>query len=229
MRAVAPLLVIVLLCSAATLASQPVRARRSRHAPALGAGGALMLVQPRNDFAEHVHGGGGLALQGVLGVDRYGIVGLRADAHEIVYGWASQSDTTLRNVIRTGTIGPELTLPLGPIRPYAAGSVGLAYLATELDYDCLPVRECSDDDVDDRDERASATRLPRLTVAWARRLGVRLRLWRDRRSGMAYSLDFGVSEQGNGRTRYLRANDPRSIVGKTQYRVYQVGVSVARE
>jgi hypothetical protein len=227
MRVVAPLLIVIALCHAAALESQPVRVRHSRRTPTANAGGALMLIQPRNDFAEHVHGGAGLALHGFVAADRYGIAGLRADAHEIIYGWHEQRDTTVRNVIRTGAIGPELSLPLGPIRPYVAATAGLAYLATELDYDCLPVRECTDDEVDDRDERASATRFPRMTVAWARRIGMRVQFWRDRRSGLTYSLDLSMSQQGNGRTRYLRANDTRPIVGKTQYRVIQVGMSVA--
>ncbi|MDQ3997593.1 MAG: hypothetical protein M3303_11345, partial [Gemmatimonadota bacterium] len=78
----------------------------------------------------------------LLRVDRPGFLALRADVGYLIYGHETKRvslptagrvefDVTTSNNILTYSIGPQLMVPTGPIRPYVNAMAGGAYFFTE--------------------------------------------------------------------------------------------------
>jgi hypothetical protein len=109
----------------------------------LGAGFAISV--PQGDFGQVV--GEGYGASGHVVYRPYpGVLGLRMDAAFITYGserlfvpgFPSPRvgyDVRTHNNIVMFSIGPQLTLPAGPIEPYINGFVGLGYFFTESSLD----------------------------------------------------------------------------------------------
>jgi hypothetical protein len=195
-------------------------------------GSTLMAIQPRSGFAQHAKGGFGASLQGYLGLDRFGIAGVRGDASHLIYGSEDFTDTSVANNISSVLVGPQLTIPWGPIRPYVSGGVGLAHLFSTVSYDCAPVNQCETTWNEETEEYETETRKMRaknhrFTYAWSRRAGVNIALHRFTRSSTRLALDVSVGEHGNGRTQYgIPGEKEKLATGKTRYRVWLVGLSV---
>jgi hypothetical protein len=202
-----------------TIVSQRPRAsRRSR----FSGGGSLFYVQPRRDFARHVSGGVGFGLGGAWTADRDGVLGFRAEYQDVTYGYESVNDSSARNVIRSLDVGPQLTIPAGPVRPYVSAAVGVAYTGTEGSVPCY--RNCSyDEDGDRLDE--SYSYLPRMTWSVARAAGLLVQMTEAKAGRTAWWLDLRVTRRHNGRTRYATRGADEVVYGNTDYRVYHVGVS----
>jgi hypothetical protein len=118
-------------------------------APALGhaqgritVGAAGIYGQPIGEFSQNVRRAFGADGFGTLGLDSQGILSLRG---EIGYQqYASKSEPFLvstgfglvelesetKSGVLTMGIGPQLSAPPGPVRPYVAGTVGFARFAT---------------------------------------------------------------------------------------------------
>lgn len=185
-------------------------------------GGSLFYVQPRGDFARYVGGGIGYSLGAGWSADEAGAVALRAEWQDVTYGYESVDDSSARNVIRTFDVGPQLTLPVGPVRPYVSGSVGVAYTGTHGSVPCY--RDCTYDEDGDRQDESYAY-LPRMTYSLARAAGVLVRVAKATARRPAWWLDLRVSERHNGRTRYAVDGADTVVRGSTDYRVWHVGVS----
>jgi hypothetical protein len=129
---------LLAIAGAAPLAAQgrgfgPVRGR-------LGIGADLAL--PVGQFHQYVDNGFGVRGFGLLALDPYGILGLRLDGSYVVYGHQSRvvplSPTVplidvrvnTDNQIVFGSLGPQLTFPIGPVRPFLRGGVGVSYFVT---------------------------------------------------------------------------------------------------
>ena len=114
-----------------------------RETPRMEAGAAFEYAQPIGDFRQNVRQGFGGAGHFVLGLDPQAIVGIRVDAGFINYGnethYVPFSSSVRRIIVREETsnnifvasVGPQLTLPLGRVRPYVNAGIGLAYFFTQ--------------------------------------------------------------------------------------------------
>jgi opacity protein-like surface antigen len=162
---------------------------------------------PIGEFSDFVERGWGLNLHGVLPVDRAGVLGLRGDAGFLIYGHERQRDCLSRTVgcriqvdvnttnsIALAGLGPQLSLPLGPIRPYVNARAGLAYIATNSSVEGTR---------SDRDF-ADTTNFDDLVFSWGAGGGLAVSLSRGARP---VALDLSVTWLDNGRASYLREGD----------------------
>jgi len=162
---------------------------------------------PVGEFADFVERGYGLGVHAVLPLDPAGIVGLRADGGFLVYGHERQRDCLSRTVgcrilvdvnttnsIALAGLGPELSIPAGPFRPYVNVRAGLAYIATT---------SAIEGTRSDRDF-ANTTNWDDLVFSWGAGGGFAIRLGSGR---TPVALDLGVTWLDNGEASYLREGD----------------------
>lgn len=172
--------------------------------PRLFVGGSFVVAQPRGEFAEYVDVGFGV--QGfVLGtLDPGGILGVRADVSVLTYGRETKRvclgggvgcridvDLTTSNNIILGSLGPEVSLPAGPLRVYGHLGVGFSWFATDSQVS---------GSLQDQQPFASSRNQSDGGFAWNGGGGVRLQVSGGR---TPVALDFGVTHQTNGRREYL--------------------------
>ncbi|HUQ21228.1 MAG TPA: hypothetical protein VM099_16530 [Gemmatimonadaceae bacterium] len=104
-------------------------------------GGNLVLSQPKGEFANNIDNGFGADGFGLMRIDRAGILSLRADIGGsqygsetlpggYIYGGRIGVDVETTNAIFWGGIGPQLTVPVGRIRPYANAQIGFMNFST---------------------------------------------------------------------------------------------------
>lgn len=106
-------------------------------------GGGFAILAPQGDFGRFVGDGYGAALNATVGLDDANIVGLRFDVGYLNYGSERfgvpvfpttgriLTDLVTRNNIGYAGLGPQIQLPVGPVRPYVNGFVGVGYFFTE--------------------------------------------------------------------------------------------------
>lgn len=205
--------------------------------PNIIVGGGLNYAQSVGEFADNVKGGGGGSGFLVLGLDRQGIIGLRVDGGFLIYGHERKRvplsstvggrimvDVTTDNNIATFGIGPQITAPRGPIRPYVNGTVGLAYFFTQSSVSGTSNSQAS--------PFASTENYNDAQLALAGGAGVYVPVSAGK---VPVMLDIGARFQGNGRTRYLKEgsitdNSDGSISyspieSQTNFVSYHLGVS----
>lgn len=107
------------------------------------AGAHLLYAEPRGPFAEVIDQGFGMQGYGVLKLDPMGIAGIRLDMGLINYGNEKStvplSNTVSRVLVEVNTsnniavfgVGPQISVPSGPVRPYAYATFGVGYFFTE--------------------------------------------------------------------------------------------------
>jgi len=113
-------------------------------APRLWTGGGLTVAQPRGEFADYVRAGIGIGGFFRASLDQHGILSLRADLGFMTYGRETQriplsetvgtlieADLTTSNNIVVVGLGPEVGIPVGPVRLYGGGSAGYTYFHTD--------------------------------------------------------------------------------------------------
>src|SRR5690606_28950707 len=172
----------------------------------------------------------------LIGIAGSGLLSLRADGGFVVYGDESKRvcfsetvgcrievDVNTTNNIAYFNLGPELALPVGPIRPYANASIGFAYFATTS----------SGEGVGQDDDIASTTNFDDATFAWQAGGGLRIPISHGR---TPVAIDLGARYNTNGRVEYLREGDitdnpDGSITINTQRSeahlvTYHLGVSI---
>jgi opacity protein-like surface antigen len=104
-------------------------------------GGNLLVSQPKGELADNIDNGFGGDFFGMVRVDRPGVLSLRADVGGSQYGSETlpggciyacrigvEVETT--NSIFWGSIGPQVMVPTGRIRPYANAAVGFMNFET---------------------------------------------------------------------------------------------------
>jgi hypothetical protein len=209
-------------------------------------GGALAAVasQPLGDFRQNAKWGFGGDGAVTLAVDRRGILALRGEGSIVAYsagrrefaaavGFGAQVvlEEEARNRISTWSIGPQLTVPAGPVRPYAAGTVGLAHFSTATTIR-VPEYETSTGRAETLDARTNFSHTGK-TVGGVGGVLVPLAvLGLDLGSAM---LDVGVRYQRNPRARFVRPGDVRlnattspditTSEGEANVLSYRVGVA----
>lgn len=135
-------LVLVVLVGPAALGAQLMTRRAPMTAPRFEAGGNIEYAQPVSQFRQNVKQGYGLAGHFMIGLDPLSVLSLRLDGGYTNYGTQNQyygsnsaftrsalRQTTSNNVF-VGSVGPQLTVPVGPVRPYVNGGVGFGYFYT---------------------------------------------------------------------------------------------------
>lgn len=177
---------------------QPVGPRRS---PVTG-GLAVVYGRPTGVFRDFVKQGFGLDGSVHYKFDRQGIFSLGLEGGFLTYGRDTKRvplsstigglilvDVTTSNNIFWLGLGPQLTAPSGPIRPYVSGTGGFAYFFTES----------SVEGSRDNFEFAKTTNYDDATFAWTGGGGILIPVGN---SGGA--IDIGMRYHGNGNVRYLR-------------------------
>ena len=105
-------------------------------------GGGVAFAQPMGEFRNYVNSGWGGGGHFMMRVDRPGFLALRADVGFVVYGHETKHvsmpgagriefEVSTSNNILTYSIGPQLMVPTGPIRPYINATAGGSYFFTE--------------------------------------------------------------------------------------------------
>jgi hypothetical protein len=212
-------------------------ARRNRLAERLLGGLTLTVSQPVGEFSRFARAGFGITANGVAGVDGAGVLGLRVEGGAQNYGRFSAPFTqgglliniparqVTSNDVYWGAIGPQVTLPLGPVRPYGFATVGIANFATTsrllgagLDGSSQTFWQSTD--------LSNWSR----TEAWGG--GMRVRI--ARQQATAVNLDLGAQRHYVRQARYLA---PGAIPGQTGFNAlsrngradfltYHIGISV---
>jgi hypothetical protein len=105
-------------------------------------GGDLLVSVPKGELDNQIDNGFGGNLYGLFRIDREGAFSIRGDLGGLEYGnetvpvpgYPLTGRVGLRvvtsNDIFWGSIGPQFTLPLGPVRPYANVGLGFMYFST---------------------------------------------------------------------------------------------------
>jgi opacity protein-like surface antigen len=207
-----------------------------RGTPRMEAGAAFEYAQPVGDFGQNVRQGFGGAGHFVLGLDPQAIIGIRIDAGFINYGndthYVPFSTSVRQIIVREETsnnivvasIGPQLTLPIGGVRPYVNAGIGLAYFYTQTSL-------ATDDN---SQQIAQTTNYSDNSLAYTAGAGFNVPLT----SGSSpISLNVGARYNSVASARYLTKgdimDDPNSQFGiiitphetAADFIAYQVGVS----
>ena len=104
-------------------------------------GGSLLVSQPKGEFADNIDNGFGANGYGLMRLDRTGVLSLRADIGGsqygsetlpagYIYGGRVGVEVVTTNSILWAAFGPQLTVPVGRIRPYANAAIGVMNFST---------------------------------------------------------------------------------------------------
>lgn len=220
----------------ATLAGATAAESQYHHGvrPRVAFGAGASVAQPVGEFKNYVNSGWGGSGHLLLRVDRAGVLSLRADVGYLVYGHERkrvslpnagrvQFDVTTRNNILTYSIGPQLAIPSGPIRPYLHAMAGGSYFYTESSVGG------SSDENDFASTRNFGDNVPSYGYGGGVFVPLAIR-------NALVGLDLGARFVRNGHTRYLREGGITDlpdggyavspIESETNLVVYHIGVSV---
>ncbi|MEJ7759592.1 MAG: hypothetical protein WKF55_08355 [Gemmatimonadaceae bacterium] len=104
--------------------------------------GDLLAAQPKGELASQIDEGYGANVAGLFRLDREGIFSIRADLGGMQYGSETlyapylpitgrvSLDIETTNMVGWGSIGPQITVPVGPIQPYVHAAIGVASFVT---------------------------------------------------------------------------------------------------
>lgn len=161
---------------------------------------AADIGQPVGDFKQNVNNGAGVQGHVLLRLDRYGLASLRLQGGWLNYGHESQRSclsttgscrvavnvTTANGIFSLG-VGPQLSWPLGPLRAYGYGLIGMSRFATlsGLGGGILPDMVAADENFGDAG------------LAWSGGIGMQMPIHKNT------TIDVGVAYQGHGRRNYL--------------------------
>lgn len=163
-------------------------------------GVAADIGQPVGDFRRHVNNAAGLQGHVLLRLDREGVASIRFQGGWLNYGHESQrscigttpgcrvaANVTTANGIFSVGVGPQFSYPLGWLRTYGYGLIGISRFATVsgLGGGLLPDFVAADENFGDAG------------LAWSGGVGVQIPVHRTT------SVDMSVAYQGNGRRDYL--------------------------
>lgn len=172
------------------------------------AGLGFGLAIPQGEFANFVDDGYGVVGHVGYKLNERGWAAIRMDAGLVVYGHQTRRatlsptvpeilvDVSTDNDIAMFSVGPELLVPDGAVRPYVDGSVGLGYFFTQSS-----VKGSSNSE-----SFARTTNFDDATFAWGVGGGLLVPVHRGR---TVISIDAGLHYRAHGQTRYLREGSIR--------------------
>lgn len=170
------------------------------HVPRWHVGVAADIGQPVGDFKQHVNNAAGLQGHVLLRLDRYGLAAIRLQGGWLNYGHENQRsclgatpgcrvavDVTTANGIFSFGVGPQFSYPIGWLRTYGYGLVGVSRFATltGIGGGLLPDFVAADENFGDAG------------LAWSSGVGIQLPVHQST------TVDVSVAYQGNGRRDYL--------------------------
>lgn len=175
---------------------------------------AFNYARPVDEFLKYVDDGYGLDGFLRFNADPSGVLSLRLEGGFLVYGNETKRvplsstvggrilvDLTTSNNIAWIGLGPQLTLPMRLLQPYANASVGYSYFYT---------RSSVEGTDNDNNPFASTTNYDDGTFAWGAGGGF-LIPFRTRTT--EWAIDLGVRYHGNGQVRYLREGGIEDLPG----------------
>ena len=196
--------------------------------------GDLLVAQPKGEFATQLDTEGfGANIAGLFRIDREGIFSIRGDLGGMQYGSETlyvpylpitgrvSLDVETTNNAFWGSIGPQITVPAGPVQPYINGSIGFVDLVTTTS-----VRGS-----DSEYEYASTNNSDDVTSAWIFGGGLYVPFGRQN----SWKVHLGARYFYGGEATYLKEGDiqdnpdgsitlfPRT--SKTDQVTWQVGVA----
>jgi opacity protein-like surface antigen len=181
-----------------------------RHEPsefARRSSGSFAIVQsrPLGSLKNNIGLGYGGSATYLFRLDRAGFLSLRADAAMLDYGHESmrvplsptiggriQVKVVTSNYIVPVSVGPQLMLPTGHVRPYVNAGIGGQFFYTDSRID----------GTDGNSDVLRTTNQSDGTATWVAGGGVYVPL--TYKSGVNVSLDLGVQYVNGGRAQYLR-------------------------
>lgn len=227
---------LLLAAPAAPAASQPTTLPADTsvmQVPRWHLGVAAGVGQPIGDFKRNVKNGAGAQGHVLLRLDGTGLVSLRLQGGWLNYGHESQRScvgtaphcrvavsVTTANGILSLALGPHLSLPLGRVKAYGYGVIGLSRFATlsGLGGGIIPDLVAADENFGDTGLASSG--------------GVGLQLPVNRRT----SVDIGVGYESHGRRDYLikggLTDQPDGSLGydvkRSKTNLYAIRIGVTR-
>jgi hypothetical protein len=207
----AALQLVATFALATPILAQPAVANPPRFAGGL----RLALIAPVGDFGDGVDFGIGAEAHAVFHLVPSGLFSVRADLGILNYGTATDEiclaqpvgcrfdiDLTTTNNIAHGYLGPQVALPLGPVRPYLNAGAGFSYFFTET-----AVEGGFDDGTDDVDEDDDGSGdFDDFGFGWVAGGGIAVPL---RIRGTTLSVDLGARFHFNDDVEYLIEDDVR--------------------
>jgi hypothetical protein len=171
----------------------------------VSAGLNFTVAQPAGEFGDYIDQGFGLEANVSIPFDSRGILSARLEGGFTNYGNEKvrvplsptmgnliMVDVTTSNNIFTFGLGPQLTFPEGPVRPYAVATIGGSYFATQSRVE----------GTDNINPFAETTNFDDFVFTMTGGGGVLIPLgWHQ---NTRFMLDLGTSYHHNGPTRYLR-------------------------
>jgi hypothetical protein len=229
LAALLALMILALFGAAPAGAQYGVGARPAR----VTLGGSAFVAQPVGEFKNYINNGFGGGGHLLLRVDPRGFLSLRADGGYLIYGHETKRvslpnagrvefDVTTSNNILTYSIGPQLMVPTGPIRPYVHAMAGGAYFFTQSSVGG------SDNSTNFASTRNFSDNVPSYGYGGGVFIPLTVRY-------TLVGLDIGARFIRNGHTRYLREGGITDLPGggftvspiesETNLVVYHVGIS----
>jgi hypothetical protein len=180
--------------------ASPVTDTNAMRVPRWRVGLAADVGQPVGDFKRHVKNAAGGQAHVLLRLDRYGLASLRVQGGWLNYGHESQRtclgtaphcrvavNLTTANGILSLALGPQFSLPLGRVRTYGYGLVGMSRFSTVsgIGGGILPDLVAADENFGDGG------------LVWRGGAGLQLPVSRST------SVDIGVGYESHGERDYL--------------------------
>jgi len=197
--------------------------------------------QPLGEFGQNVRRGFGLDGHASYGIDPRGIFSLRADIGYLQYGSRSEEFfypagygyLELESSTKSGTlllgIGPQLSAPAGPIRPYVGGSIGFANFSTSTSLD-VPGRYTNSGQNETIDDQTISSDFV-LSIAGYGGIALELGML-----GRGILIDLGARYHRNGQATYVSpegieyTGTGRPTVTATEseadFLVYRIGIVI---
>ena len=196
--------------------------------------GDLLVSQPKGEFGTEIDTEGcGANVGGLFRLDREGLFSIRADVGGMQYGSETlrapylpitgrvSLDVETTNSVFWGSVGPQITVPVGPVQPYVNAAIGF------MDFNTSTSVRGSDS----RYEYASSTNSDDATAAYIFGAGLYVPFGQQK----TWKLHAGARYFYGGEATYLKEgairDNPNGSVtlfpsrSKTDQVTWQVGVS----
>ena len=217
------------------LSAQTTAARRGQPAPPRGYGDLNFAVsQPIGDFRNFIGTGYGVTGGFLWNLDRDRVFGVRAEGGFVQYGSETIGgclvscrvpvDVTTTNDIAFGGIGPQISVPAGPFRPYVNATAGFSYFFTHSSISDSDEYDSGAYDHTNHDDLVFA-----VTGGGGVLIPVSMRT-------VPVLLDLGATVHRNGQASYLRKGSIKDlpdggivispIRSDANFVTYRIGVSI---
>jgi len=196
---------LAMMGAIAALATAPIAAHAQSR---FTVGGAGIYGQPIGEFSQNVRHAFGIDGFGTLGVDAAGILSLRGEIGYQQYASKSEPfvastgfglielESQTKSGVLTMGIGPQLSAPAGPVRPYVAGTVGFARFATNTSIN-IPADRSQSGSTETLDEQTNSSDFI-LSLAGSAGIAFEVPAF-----GRGMQIDVGARYHHNGRAKYV--------------------------